>query len=118
MRLGQFIAELRDQQLDKQVRIAPFDLVPVAFSSYRGYYEDLALSYQVDGDMSAAELLALCREALGKTFQGWKGGNYKMYEYTRLWISNRGRVSNRLVKSIQDDFYLYIYTTDGEWGEL
>ena len=40
--------------------------------------------------MRVADMLACAKSALGKTFQGWKGGDYKMHEYTTCWLAERG----------------------------
>lgn len=56
--------------------------------SFRGYYEQLAfepVENAVIGDM-----LAHAKSALGKTFTGYKGGEFEMDEHTDCWISEYG----------------------------
>lgn len=59
--------------------------------SYRGYYEQLALT--PDGPVYGSEprtvgsLLTECREAIGKTFQGYKGGDFVMGKMTPVWAA-------------------------------
>lgn len=56
--------------------------------SYRGYYSDLA--FESVSDVTAASFLADCRDALGATFQGYKGGDFVMSKDTPLWHANEG----------------------------
>jgi hypothetical protein len=61
--------------------------VPVGFNgacSYRGFYTDLAF-IQAE-NVTVAGMLADARGALGETFQGYKGGDYTMDEYTDCWL--------------------------------
>lgn len=57
--------------------------------SYRGYYEDLAFETR-DEPQSAGEMLKVALSALGTTYQGWKGGDFKMTEHTTVWLSEEG----------------------------
>lgn len=70
----------------------PARLIPLGFRkphSYRGYYHDLA--FEVARDITVAEMLTAARSALGATFQGWKGGDYTMGDYTSCWlVTERG----------------------------
>lgn len=71
---------------------APADLrVPLGFHyphSYRGYYEKLA--FAPAEDTTVGEMLACAKSALGKTFFGWKGGEYTMEEYTEVYLAETG----------------------------
>jgi mono/diheme cytochrome c family protein len=55
--------------------------------SYRGYYHDLA--FELAGDVTVGEMLGAAESAMGATFQGWKGGDYTMKEYTEIWLVTR-----------------------------
>lgn len=66
--------------------------VPVGFNhphSYRGYYTDLA--FEPRENTTVGEMLGCAKEALGKTYSGYKGGDFKMGEYTDVWLSEYGR---------------------------
>lgn len=52
--------------------------------SYRGYYEQCA--FVLAPNVTVAEMLAAAESALFATFQGWKGGDYEMREYTDCWL--------------------------------
>lgn len=63
-------------------------IVPHGFPtphSYRGYYEDLA--FAPAENVSIASMLAHAKSAMGKTFTGYKGGEFTMGEYTDCWLS-------------------------------
>lgn len=62
--------------------------------SYRGYYHDLA--FEPAWNVSVADMLADARSALGATFQGWKGGDFTMGEYTDCWLAVRGDTGETL----------------------
>jgi hypothetical protein len=82
MNLGELIAELERM---------PQDLVVDGFSnphSYRGFYDDLA--FEPASGVTIGAMLRDCRSALGATFQGHKGGDYEMGEYTICWLAEHG----------------------------
>lgn len=83
MMLGQLIEALKALPYGKPVRHgfgAPM--------SYRGYYEDVA--FKPVEDTTIGQMLEHARSALGATFEGYKGGEYTMGEYTTCWIDSYG----------------------------
>jgi hypothetical protein len=70
--------------------------------SYRGYYSDLAFEELVGGSRPAWELLEECKSILGKTFEGYKGGEFVMDENTPVWIAYYGSTGEKLI-SIHED---------------
>lgn len=72
---------------------------PGKVDSYRGYYADLAFEPQLE-PVTAGEVLADLKAALGATFQGYKGGDFLMGEDTPLWVSAYGAASGMAVLSI------------------
>ncbi len=81
--LGEIIAHLeklpRDRILERGFRRP---------HSYRGYYEDLA--FEPIQFIGVGFMLDEARSALGKTFEGYKGGQYKMHEGTDCWLAEWG----------------------------
>jgi hypothetical protein len=76
-------------------------LRPTKVGSYRGYYDHLALGWSdesvtdKDGKFlrhwpSVQSLIDELKAAIGRTFEGWKGGDYRMTEETPVWVANRG----------------------------
>jgi len=82
--LGKLITRLEQED--------PNRILPLGFAephSYRGYYNDLA--FEPRQNISIGDMLAAARSAVGATFEGYKGGDYTMSEYTDCWIANYGR---------------------------
>ncbi|MFF1417618.1 hypothetical protein [Streptomyces sp. NPDC058280] len=59
--------------------------------SYRGYYHDLA--FEPAFNVTVGEMLADARSARGETYEGWKGGDFKMSGHTDCWLSEEGTCS-------------------------
>jgi len=60
---------------------------PTGFSnpcSYRGYYDQCA--FVVTRDVTLGEMLKDVKEAIGSTFEGYKGGEFTMSEWTEAWL--------------------------------
>lgn len=90
MTLGKLIAELSEQQPGASVALADGTGVePESLHSYRGYYSDLAISARPE-PTTCGELLEALRDALGKEFTGYKGGENLMGEDAPLWLSEYG----------------------------
>jgi len=56
--------------------------------SYRGCYEELA--FEPVEDTTVGAMLACATEALGSTYQGYKGGDFTMTAYTSVWLAQEG----------------------------
>ena len=69
--------------------------------SYRGYYADLAFQ-KPDIAISAARALALCQECVGKSFEGYKGGDYVMGNNAPVWQAYYGQTGMK-IDNILDD---------------
>ena len=117
MTLGELIYTLKSFPKDYLVFIKPYDLIPTEFDSYRGYYDQLALNYDINGSCTVEKLLKLAKQSVKKTFIGYKGGNFLMTKNTPVWISNYGNTSNMLLTKVESPFtgYVYIY---GEYSEV
>src|SRR4051812_47710015 len=101
--LGELIAELENLPGKAVIEFDFGGAVPTRVDSYRGYYDQLALGY--DGTYGAslptvADLLADLKSAVGKTFQGWKGGDYTMTEATYIFVANPGNTSDTYIKEV------------------
>ena len=89
MTLGDLIATLEKADPDK--------IVPVGFSnphSYRGIYTDVA--FEPTPNVTIGSMLAAARSAVGATFEGWKGGDFTMNEYTDCWLAREGCTGDQL----------------------
>lgn len=80
------------QTLIEELEKLPQDgIVPFGFGapdSYRGYYSELAFVPMECSIIS--EMLDHAKSALGKTFTGYKGGEYTMGEYAECYIAEYG----------------------------
>jgi hypothetical protein len=56
--------------------------------SDRGSYDELA--FEPIEEITFGEMLSHAKSALNKTFTGYKGGDYKMTEYTPVYIGKWG----------------------------
>lgn len=56
--------------------------------SYRGMYECLA--FEPTENISALEMLATAESCVDKTFEGYKGGDFKMTEGTDVYLAYEG----------------------------
>ena len=65
-------------------------------ASYRGYYSDLAFAPDTQ-PRTVADVLTTCRDAMGKVFEGYKGGDFLMGERTPLWVAPWGDCGPRLM---------------------
>ena len=96
------------------------NFVPTSIGSWRGSYRELAIAYegggsfntdeiehedfeyghsykQQDTDLSqkpkVQDLLDMLKLCLGKSFTGYKGGNFEMGKTTPVWVGNYGTSS-------------------------
>ena len=85
--LGTLIAELEKLEWDRPVEFVGGGS-PRSPHSYRGYYSDL--SFSNGGTIQAKELLMICCASRGRTFEGYKGGDFIMGDDTPLWAASYG----------------------------
>lgn len=101
MTLGELIKALEGYTRNHEVLLKDIQRreiigVPGKLDSWRGVYAHLALGYgqrkdeYFDPSPTVADLLADAKSAVGKTFQGYKGGDFTMDRSTPVWISNVG----------------------------
>lgn len=83
MTLGDLIDLLVDMPPDAEVWLTDPH-------SYRGDYSELAFE-RTPSARQAAHLLKDAQACVGKSFRGWKGGQYQMSEHTMLWVAFQGQ---------------------------
>jgi hypothetical protein len=90
--------------IERLEREDPDLVLPVGWASphsYRGYYECLA--FERRDDVSVADCLAAAREALGSTYQGWKGGDYTMGSYADCYlVMKEGEIGDAMSELLLD----------------
>lgn len=62
--------------------------------SYRGFYNELA--FEPAYDITVADMLEAARDARGSSYEGYKGGEYKMTAYTDCWLAEYGHTGESL----------------------
>lgn len=83
--------------------------------SYRGFYDELA--FEPAHNITVGGMLAAARSALGATFQGYKGGEYRMTAYTDCWLSEYGHVSGETIGPVLLRLLLAAGTVPGDGRE-
>ena len=99
MTLGSIIKRLESADPDSVVVFDFCNLNPDGVHSWRGVYSKLAIGWS-DTTVTVGELLKELKSAVGKTFQGYKGGLYKMHEGTPVHVDNWGRCTGTRVVGI------------------
>lgn len=77
---------------------------PSRLSSYRGYYEYLRIGISGPYNepmQTVKQLLAECRDAVGTTFFGYKGGEYLMTEKTEVYIDYYGEANGWYLSHVE-----------------
>lgn len=106
MKLGNLIKSLEELPQESRITILVRGRYynPSYLHSYRGYYDQLALSWDGEEKKKVCELLEECKSSVGKVFTGWKGGDFMMDENTPVWISNGcGECDNLIIQDIKKD---------------
>lgn len=86
-------------------------------TSYRGFYEQLALTTsKSDKTKTVEELLKICKEAVGGLFEGYKGGTYTAGLDSEVWASDWGFNTSCTIKDVIDKEYaVYLETCFQDW---
>ncbi len=108
--LGELIAKLRvldPPQREKPVRFSPHGVMPFIekLRSWRGRYEELTLcpvehaGWKYIG--TGAQLLDILELAIGRDFEGYKGGTYTMDSDTPVWADAYGESMGRSILDVK-----------------
>ncbi len=92
--------------------------VPTTVNSYRGFYNHLAIGWESARSHwpLASDLANELRSAIGKTFEGYKGGDYYMDEQTPLWVANWGDTGSTAIDRIEvNGSSVIIHTKHAGW---
>lgn len=86
-------------------------LAPAGIGSWRGSYDELALSFADSARPRLSEFIQMLKEADGETYTGYKGGEFVMSRHTPVWVANYGHAGNTAVVDVVDDGYQVILMT-------
>lgn len=109
MTLGRLIELLKAKPQDVSVSFDFCRVYPTTVDSWRGIYAELALGWTEGYEGRCETVGALVKElesAVGRTFTGYKGGDYVMDADTPLHVDNYGMASNTDIVAV----------TGGKWG--
>lgn len=112
--LGDLIDALKSVK-DKKASVR-FDfgyMKPKQIESWRGSYDELAINYSEDDDDSekVSHFISRLNQCIGKTFVGYKGGDFVMKKNTPVWVANHGQAANTAIFGIKDFGYQVIIET-------
>ena len=112
--LGEVILLLKMQPASNLVTLDCTKDNPCGLDSYRGYYEDLSLDYDDRGkEITVKQLLELFEGADGKTYTGYKGGDFAMHRKTLVWVAPYGHCG-RMLTDIKDENGITIICTQDD----
>jgi len=116
--LGKLIELLENRPKDETVQFDFSGFYPSGVASYRGYYDQLALGFDPEsGDrnctpqITVEQLIVKLKEADGKTYTGYKGGEYRMNLNTPIWMANYGCATSTAIIGLADCDYMTIIAT-------
>lgn len=92
MTLGELIKWLESQNKDMVIK----DGFGSPHSD-RGFYNDLAFSPEENSRIE--DMLKNAKDAVGQTFQGYKGGDFTMSEYTNVLIGEWGECGEEITST-------------------
>lgn len=110
LNLGELIFLLSRIAPESEVRYDFARFTPEGLDSYRGYYDQLALGYG-EKEITVAELLKICKDMVGATRQGYKGGDFQMGESTPVWMAQWGDCYDTAIVGVIDTGYQAILET-------
>lgn len=117
LKLEPMIANQKEikKEYDHEAKVV-FDfeyLYPTGIDSWRGIYAELALSFgeRDEGKMTVTQFRDVLKTCIGKTFTGYKGGDFEMSKHTPVWVANYGNSGNTAVIEIVDNEYEVIIMT-------
>jgi hypothetical protein len=116
MTLGNLLSELEkidtgDEDLEKRVYFDFGDTNPNGFGSWRGSYDEVCIHYGEHNAPKLYDFINQVKETIGKTFCGWKGGEFTMEESTPVWVANSGCASHSALIAVVDTGYSVILMT-------
>lgn len=78
---------------------------PAELISYRGDYSELAITPNINADgntvVTVEQFYKKLSSIVGKELTGWKGGEFKMTGWTRVWVDQMGEYNQQGVVDVK-----------------
>jgi hypothetical protein len=100
--IGDLIDELQKCDGKKIVILDNVLTPPGDFYSYRGYYEDMAIS-EGRHMKTVKEFIHELKDMCGESLEGWKGGHFSMDVNTRTWVAGEGELSTDAIVGVKEE---------------
>jgi len=107
MEIGELIELLNKQPESNLIMFDFCRATPCRIDSSRGDYSELALDFDFNGECTVKQLIIICENAVGKTYTGYKGGEFRMYDHTSVWVDHYGDWTSTKIISVHDLGYGY-----------
>ena len=98
MTLGELIDYLENHNPELKLAMGLGDA-----HSYRGYYEQLA--FELEPSVTVEKMLKTAKSCLGKTFTGYKGGEFTMDHDTDTWIAAYNSTGSEITYGLLDQLF-------------
>lgn len=127
MTLGDLIDTLENMPATAMVRM-DFGTIPTHLCSWRGVYAELTLDSEPPAGrygnrpvepLTVSQLLLDVQSAVGKSFQGYKGGDFVMDRHTPVWADEWGDYTRRVLTGvvvIDGDVVLTTFVVPAEYS--
>lgn len=79
--------------------------------SYRGYYQELAVD-RGRSDKTVGQVIEQLKEACGKTFIGYKGGEFTMHGGTDVYFAEYGNTGPIVDHVYEKDGAVYLFCVE------
>ena len=114
MTLGEMVNALK--QMDLSEKLIEYDFSGqqpgVWMGSWRGVYSQFAISHEPGEGADAEAFLQSLESCIGRTFYGWKGGEFLMDESTPVWVDNSGQSHSTRVVGVKDFGWRVVILTE------
>jgi len=84
--LNDLVNALLQVNPDSPLTFRYFGTPSLRFVSYRGYYQDLAVTSGETDVVTVNEFIFALHKAVGKTYVGWKGGDFVADFDSPIWV--------------------------------
>lgn len=105
MTVRELISALSRKNPESSVTFGFDHCYPTGVGSYRGYYEDLAITFKQFQGCTVKQLLEMLQNAVGSTVEGYKGGEYLISDDTVVWAANYGTAPGMAIVDVVETPY-------------